>query len=110
MSGFRLKTHMWVSAHLQKCDIDFMPAVIIHKGDRDRGLILIKHHIIGRGCYLHKQGYAMDGSLEWRAPLGGDLLEEKRADQYIVKEYGFDEDLWVIEIEDPKGEYELPDY
>lgn len=108
MSGFRLNTHMWVSAHLRQCDIDFMPATVVHKGDSERGLILLKHYVSRGDCTLYKQGYREDGGLEWRTPLGLHF-EESKADSYIMRERKFDEDLWVIEIEDPKGKYILPE-
>ena len=110
MSGFRLNTSLWVSAHLQQCDIDFMPAMIICKGDNERGLIIIKHHIIGQGVKIYKLGYDLEGGAIWRYPLGDDLLEEQKADHYIGRERKFDEDIWVIEIEDVKALYELPSF
>ena len=32
---------------------------------------------------------------------------ETKADDYIKKQIGYDEDLWVLEIEDPKDIYSL---
>lgn len=82
-----------------------MPFMVLHKGDGDRGLIMIKQNVIGDGCRVHTQLRDMEGRMHWRRPLGDDLITEAKADDYITRQRDFDEDLWVIEVEDPKGQY-----
>lgn len=82
-----------------------MPFMVLHKGDGDRGLVLIKQYVAGQGCRLHSQVRDMDGRMQWRRPLGDDLIIEAKVDEYIARQRDFDDDLWVIEVEDPKDQY-----
>jgi len=100
-----LKTSFWVSAEVRRCDGLFLPATILHKGDEDRGLVMIKQYIAGQGCILHGQRRDMEGTLKWYHPQGADPIEERMADDYIARQRDFDEDLWVIEVDDPKRQY-----
>jgi hypothetical protein len=101
----RVKTNLWVSAEIRRCETCFISAVIVFKGDAERGLVLLKHNLIGQGFKILTQSHDMDGNLNWVYPLGDELLDEQKADQYITRQRKFDEDLWVIEIDDPKGHY-----
>jgi len=100
-----LKTSLWVSAEIRRCDALFLPITILHKGDEARGLVLIKHYIAGQGCQLYDLQRNSEGALGWHHPLGENLVEESKADAYIARQRAYDEDLWVIEVEDPKQQY-----
>ena len=101
----RLKTGLLVSAEIKRCEQFFLSAVIVHKGDEDRGLILIKQYVHGEGARIFAQTRDMDDNLIWHHPLGEGFMEELKADDYIKRQIGFDEDLWVLEIDDPKNIY-----
>ncbi|MDG1995770.1 MAG: DUF1491 family protein [Emcibacteraceae bacterium] len=101
----RLKTGLWVAAEIRRLEIQFIPAVVLHKGDEARGLVLIKQYVHGQGARLYSQTRDIDDNLIWHEPLGGNFMEERKADEYITRQRNFDEDLWVIEIEDNKGQY-----
>lgn len=101
----RLKTDLIVSAEIRRCESMSISAVINHKGDQDRGLLLIKHYVYDKGCKIYTQTRDMDDNLYWHTPLGEEWMEEGKADQYIPRQIEFDEDLWVLEIEDNKNNY-----
>ncbi|WP_321393072.1 DUF1491 family protein [Emcibacter sp.] len=101
----RLKTSIWVSAEIRRLDVELISAMVLHKGDADRGLVLIKQNLFGPGCILYTQARDLDGVMVWRCPLGDDPVPEDKADTYIARQRDYDEDLWVIEVEDPKGIY-----
>ncbi|MCK5425279.1 MAG: DUF1491 family protein [Emcibacter sp.] len=100
-----IKTSLWISAEIKKCDGLFLPMTILHRGDEGRGLVLIKQYIAGQGCILHTRKRDMNGQLGWYNPLGQDAVDEAKADEYIVRQRQYDEDLWVVEIDDPKAQY-----
>ncbi|MCF8474338.1 MAG: DUF1491 family protein [Emcibacter sp.] len=100
-----IKTSFWVFAEIKRCDSLFLPTAILHKGDADRGLVLIKQYIAGKGCILHSRKRNIEGKLQWSHPLGSSAVIEKIADDYIARELSYDEDLWIMEVEDPKGNY-----
>jgi hypothetical protein len=103
----RLKTSIWIAAELRRLEILFIPAVVVHKGDEDRGLVLIKQYVHGQGTRLFNQTRDDTNNLIWQEPLGDIFMEERKVDEYIARQRSFDEDLWVIEVEDNKGQYKL---
>ncbi len=101
----RLKSSLLVSAEIRRCEGLFISCVILHKGDDERGLILIKQYVAEFGSRIYTQTRDEQGILIWHQPLGDDWLEETKADQYIARQIDFDDDLWVIEMDDPKNIY-----
>ncbi len=100
-----IKTSFWVSAEIRRCDELFLPMTILHRGDEGRGLVLIKQYIAGRGCIIYTRSRDMDGRLSWQNPLGREVVDEPKADEYIARQRKYDEDLWVLEVEDPRQQY-----
>jgi len=101
----RLKTSVWISAEIKRCEGLFLSAVVLHKGDKERGLVLIKQYVAAQGCRIYTQTRDTADNLIWHQPLGNEFMTEQKADSYCRKQRGFDEDLWVIEVDDVKGQY-----
>ncbi|MBL4613419.1 MAG: DUF1491 family protein [Magnetovibrio sp.] len=102
----RLKSEIWVKAQLRLCDQAFLPIVVVRRGDRDAGLVLIKHNRLGRGCELLVRRFTGEGLRVWMVVAGGvERSSEQACDAYIARELDIDSDLWVIEIEDVDGLY-----
>lgn len=101
----RLKTNIYVSAEIRRCETLMLSAVVLHKGDEERGMILIKQYVHGQGTRVYGQTRDIDGNVSWHQPLGDSFIAENEADQYISRQRDFDEDLWVIEVDDTKGLY-----
>ena len=101
----RLKTSLLVSAEIRRCEGMFINAVVLHRGDEERGLILIMKSVPSKGAKLYAQNRDESDDLIWFQPLGEEWIDSKKADQYIARQRKFDEDLWVIEIEDAKDVY-----
>ncbi len=107
----RLKAGVWVQARVRQCDLDGVPAVIVKRGDPDAGAILIKLNRMEAGCIVYSQFRDMDGATSWVAATGDQPVEEPAADDYIERQAGRDRDIWVLEIEDPRGLFVLePDW
>lgn len=51
------------------CEAAFMPFMVLHKGDGDRGLIMIKQNVIGDGCRVHTQLRDMEDRFAGRKNL-----------------------------------------
>lgn len=98
-----------VSAEIRRCESLFLSAVVLHRGDDERGLILIKKYVHGEGARVFTQSRDLNDKMTWHQPLGDQWIEEAKADQYISRQRDFDEDLWVIEVDDPKGQY-VPEF
>jgi hypothetical protein len=99
----RLKTELWVKAHMRRCAGEAAPAFVLHHGDDDSGMVLLKINTLGNGCKVLTQARDLDGRLGWVGALGGDPVPEADADAFIARQTAMDPDLWVIEIEDREG-------
>ncbi len=104
----RIKTKLWIDAHLRTCFSADMPAFVVAKGDAERGGVLLKVNRFGDGVILFEQALDFDGNKQWRrlSPEAGEA--EADADSRVAKKRQYDPDLWVIEIEDGRMRY-VPD-
>ena len=105
----RLKSEIWVQAQIRQCDRDSIPVAVIRRGDPSSGAILVKVTRYGEGCRVYGQVRDAAGALCWTAGTGPGPVAEADADAYIARQQRYDGDLWVIEIEDPKHRYALPE-
>ena len=103
MSEARLPTELWVTAGLRQCSIDAVPAVVLRKGERQSGTVLLKLNRLDEGCQVLSQTRDLDGRLGWFAALDGALVPEAEADAYIARSVARDPDIWVVEIEHRDG-------
>ncbi|HJM90297.1 MAG: DUF1491 family protein [Alphaproteobacteria bacterium] len=118
----RLATELWVKAHIRKCGLQAIPAMVVRHGDNTAGAIFIKVNHLGPGCMVLAPASSMDssnldGGRKWRRALGdergderGDaLVAEVEADAYMARQLNMDPDLWLLEIEDREGRHLLED-
>lgn len=103
MPDDRVPTHIWVDAHLKRCSVEGIPAVVINSGEKMGGTVLLKIYQAGVGCRLLSQMRDLDGNLSWYSAHDEDVIEEPDADERIRKSINRDPDLWVIEIESRDG-------
>lgn len=107
MGTVRLKSGIWIKARVRQCDVDGIPAVVVRRGDPDAGAILIKLNRVAAGCIVYTQFRDMAGETSWVAATGDQSVEENAADAYIERQVARDRDLWVLEIEDHRGDFAL---
>lgn len=107
MTQARLKAEIWVRAQLRLCDQAFLPAVIRRKGDPDAGAVLIKIDRLDGTCIVLSQIRANNGELAWMRATGDDPASDADGEDYIARQLKYDPDIWVVEIEDPQGRYEI---
>lgn len=103
MSSERLPTELWVRAHVRRYSLEGIPVVITKRGDRHRGMVILKINRLDDGCTVLAQTSDLEGKLAWLAALDGNLVSELEADQYIERQVARDGDLWVVEVEDRAG-------
>ena len=109
MTEARLKAGVWVAAQLRRCDVEFIPAVVVRKGDPDAGAVLIKLNRLDGTCLVLGRVYTDDGARAWMRVTGENPVPERDADAYIERQAEFDSDLWVLEIEDASDKYRPDD-
>lgn len=103
----RLKTEIWFQAQLRLCDLKGIPVMVLRRGDRDAGAVVLKLLARDGVPTLYIQTSRMDGARAWRRVALPEPGGEAEADAYLAREVKRDPDLWIIEIEDRDGAYEL---
>ncbi|MEM7172892.1 MAG: DUF1491 family protein [Pseudomonadota bacterium] len=99
----RLPVELLIKAHLRRCFSEGVPAVVVHRGEKNSGIIILKLLQRGAGCRVLTQMRDLDGVMGWLPALDGKAVPESEADAYIDRAVARDPDLWVIEIEHPDG-------
>jgi hypothetical protein len=102
-----LTTGLWVSAQVRLCDRAFIPATVVRRGDPEAGTVLVKVNRFEAGVTVYAQATTLDGDPGWSRGTGPQPVSEAEADAYIARQVARDPDLWVLEIEDRKGQYKL---
>lgn len=97
----RLASGIWVSAYLRRLDLAGIPAFVVARGDATAGAVLVKVALMDGHARLHERrfDFALDAS-QWRLRAEG---PEAEIDAALARERGRDPDLWIIEVEDPRG-------
>ena len=106
----RIRSDFWVAAHLRRCAVAGIDAVLRRRGAAEAGAIFVK---VDR----------LDGTASLYGPAPQSLLDEDRGgrlftsildgspglgvDERMGREIRFDPDLWWIEIEDRAGRHFL---
>lgn len=96
----QLPTALLVEATLKPLNGQGIFYYITNKGNHASGVIMLKLSDMRGQCRLLIQQRDLDGNMGWMHALGGEMVEEQKADDYIRKSISRDPDLWVIEIED----------
>jgi len=76
-------------------------AHIVARGDETAGAISVKLAFMDGEASYFTRGYGASGRLEWVALA--DRVAEAEVDRAVARARQTDRDLWVIEVEDPKG-------
>ena len=105
MSEPSLKAEIWIKAQIRICDINFISAMVIRRGDTDAGAILLKLNRLDAGVEVLCQTRDSMGKHAWMRGMGEGLVSELQAKNYITKQIQYDPDIWVLEIEDPRFQY-----
>jgi hypothetical protein len=106
----RLKSGIWVSAYLRRCNVEGVFAAVRRRGADEAGAIFIKiSRLDGTGLLY---GPAPQTAFDEAQPadrmftaIAGVAAPAADADieARLVREIRFDPDLWIVEIEDRAG-------
>lgn len=97
----RLTTDLWVSAYLARLRLAAIPAYLAAKGDKTAGAVAVKVATMDGFASVFVREYGPEGERLW-SPLVA-AKPEAEADAALARQRRFDPDLWIVEIEDPKG-------
>ena len=101
----RLTADLWVSAYLARLRVEGIPAFVVARGDSTAGAVLVKLNTLDRRAVCFQRSFDLiSGDRIWVVLTEG---PEQDVDASIVRQRGFDPDLWVIEVEDRQGRHLL---
>ena len=106
----RLRSDFWVAAHLRRCAVEGVDAVLRRRGAAEAGAVFVKvDHLDGTASLY---GPAPQSLVEDRGDerLFAPILRQVvplDVEERMKREMRFDPDLWLIEIDDAKGRHFL---
>ena len=100
MVSIRLTSEMWVSALKKRCDSHAIPFFLVKKGDKQAGAILIRVSDLCGRSKIFEQVSRVDGNQQWVEIANGFDTE---IEEVLRKQIVFDNDIWILEVEEFKG-------
>ncbi|MCK9909206.1 DUF1491 family protein [Microbacteriaceae bacterium K1510] len=112
----RLKSGIWASAYLRRCNIEGVFAAVRRRGAEEAGAIFIKlNRLDGTGVLYGPAPQAVFDDARPAERLFSVLLgqngpaAEADIESRLTRELKFDPDIWIIEVEDRAGRNFLDD-
>lgn len=106
----RLKSGIWVSAYLRRCNVEGVFAAVRRRGAEEAGAIFIKISRLDGTAILYGPApqsafdEAHPGERFFTAVLGGAApVPDAEVEARLVREICYDPDLWIVEAEDRSG-------
>jgi len=106
----RLKSALWISAYLRRCQSEGAAAVLRRRGAEEAGSIFIKVSRLDGSAVLYAPASqsAFDDARPmdraFTATVGGKSpATEADVEAALAREIRFDPDVWIVEVEDRAG-------
>ncbi len=104
MADDRLPAHLEVSGLIRAVQAAGGFAMVLAKGERDAGTILIVAVENGANPQLFERMPQADGSRQWSEVSAQTIEKNGNSDAYWRKRRAQDPDIWVIELDIANGE------
>ncbi len=109
----RLKSGIWVSAYLRRCQTEGAFAAVRRRGAEEAGAIFVKLNRLDGTAELFgpapqtafDESYPSDRA--FRPCLAAQPAPESEIEARLTREIRFDPDLWIVEVEDRAGRHFL---
>ncbi|MGX7745075.1 DUF1491 family protein [Rhodopseudomonas parapalustris] len=108
----RLKSAIWVSAYLRRCQSEGVFGAVSRRGAEDAGAVFVKVVTLDRQAMLYVPApqTAYDDERPFErvfVPASPTPQPEADVDARLAKEIRFDPDVWIVETEDRAGRHFL---
>ena len=103
----RLRSDIWVSAYLRRCEVEGAFATLRRRGAAEAGAIFVlidrlDHHVALFGPA--PQSLADDsGVRRWIRLHESEWIDPPAAQERLNRELKFDSDLWIVDVDDRQG-------
>src|SRR3954466_8140170 len=109
----RLKSGIWVSAYIRRCQAEGAFAAVRRRGADEAGAIFIKLNRLDGTAEIY--GPAPQTAFEDSHPidrafspgLPSQPVAEPDVEAYLERQVRFDPDVWILEVEDSRGRHFL---
>jgi len=101
----RLTSDFWVAAYRARLDAAGIYLHVARRGDPTAGAVWVKCATMDGRASVFARTYDADFNRVWTTHL--DDVPEAEADAALARQAAFDRDLWVIEVENPRGRHLL---
>lgn len=101
-----LRSEFWVGALIRRAEGGGAHAAVLRCGDGRAGAVLVK--LVNRRegwARLYAEALRGDGETAWMEPVAAHT--EAELDAYAERAASRDPDLWIVEIDDPRGRHFL---
>ena len=99
MTEPRLRTTVWVSAQVRRCNIASIPIVVARHGDDDGGLVIVKLDRLDGTCGVVARTRNLDGNIVWRSISGGSPVSNMQAEIIIEREVGREAEIKFLPLQ-----------
>lgn len=99
MSQSRLPTSLEVAAILRRAQASGDFAIVIRKGDPDRGALLLAIAQRGQHIAFLERILTLDGDYAWQRSGPPESSSSTEIGDFLEKRARFDEDFWAIELD-----------
>lgn len=100
----RLPAHLEVSALIRAAETAGGFGMVIQKGERDAGTILVVLLENGRDGRAYERMPQVDGSRIWTCTKRAESEDSRAFSDYVQRRGAQDPDLWVIELDTARPE------
>ena len=100
----RLSAEMTVQALIRKIGQEGGFGVVLQRGDRISGAILILCVENGTNLKVLEKMPTLDGTSRWQKIWPQDTEKEQEIEEYLARRRRYDPDLWLIELDIPEAE------
>ena len=101
----RLASGVWVSAYLMRLQGGGIYAHVVHRGDATAGAVAVKLATMDGRASVFVRSFDGEGNRVWTTLV--EQAPEADADAALARQRSHDRDLWIIEVEDPRGRHLL---
>jgi hypothetical protein len=109
----RLKSAIWVSAYVRRLSLEGIPVAVVRRGAEEAGAIFIKINRLDGTADVYgpapQTSFDEDRPTErqWIRATGTGPVEDGKAEEFLGRQYRFDPDLWIVEVEERQGRHFL---
>lgn len=100
----RVPAHLEVSGLVRRVNGEGGFATVLRKGEQDAGTILVVLAENGRNLRVYDRMPQLDGSRKWTLIKSEVTDSKEKFDEYLTRRVRQDDDLWIVELDIPRGE------